>query len=87
VNLAQSPGTYRFQTRSAPLHGDAGGIADLDPDAAWAGPIDAIDPLGHDALGANPAIVRECGKPILDNVFVQQDACLNIAQQVRQRRP
>jgi hypothetical protein len=35
------------------LHSDAGGIANLDPDAARAG--SAIDLLRHDALGAKPA--------------------------------
>jgi hypothetical protein len=43
-----------------PLHGDAGGIADLDPDAARAGSIGAVDLLRHDALGTEPASV---GRP------------------------
>jgi hypothetical protein len=69
-----------------PLHGDAGGVADLDPDAARAGPIGAVDPLRYDALGAKLARVSQHGRPILDDVFVQQDAWLGLAQQSRQRR-
>jgi hypothetical protein len=68
-----------------PLHGNAGGIADLDPDAARAGAICAIDLLGNDALGAKPARMGEHGKPIFGNVFVKQDAGLSIAQQADQR--
>jgi hypothetical protein len=36
-------------------HSDAGGIADLDPDAARAGSIGAVDSFGNDALCAKPA--------------------------------
>jgi hypothetical protein len=42
-----------------PPHGDAGGIADLDPDAARTGSIGAIDLLRHDALGPKLAGVRD----------------------------
>jgi hypothetical protein len=78
------PEARRFQI-SLPLYGDAGGIADLDPGAARAGPIGAVDPLRHDALGAKLARMGEHSRPILGDVFVQQDASLGIAQQARQR--
>jgi hypothetical protein len=61
-------------------HSDAGGIADLDPDAARARSIRAIDLLRHDALGARPARMGEHGRPILGDVFLKPDASLGIAQ-------
>jgi hypothetical protein len=67
-----------------PLHGYACGIADLNPDAARSGPVGAIDRLRHDTLGAKLARVSEHGRPILDDVFVQQDACLGLAQHKRE---
>jgi hypothetical protein len=70
---------------SLPLHGDAGGIADLDPDAARAGSIGTVHPLGNDALGAEPACTGKHDRPIFGNVFVKQNASLGIAQQSRQR--
>jgi hypothetical protein len=36
-------------------------------------------------LGFKPARMGEHGRPILGDVFVQQDACLGMAQQPRQR--
>jgi hypothetical protein len=42
-----------------PLHGDARGIADLDPDAARTGQVGAIDLLRNDALGAKLTSVRD----------------------------
>ena len=42
-----------------PLYREAGGIADLDPDAARTGSIGAVDLLRHDAFGAKPAGVCE----------------------------
>jgi hypothetical protein len=68
-----------------PLHRNAGEIADLNPDAARAGAVGAIDPLRYDALGAKPARVVEHGRPILGEVFVEQDTSLGIAQQACQR--
>jgi hypothetical protein len=68
-----------------PLHGDAGGIADLDPDAARSGLIGAIDLLRHDALGTKLARMCEHGRPVLGYVFVKQDAGLETAQQLYQR--
>jgi hypothetical protein len=65
--------------------GDADGIADLDPDAARAGTVGAIDLLRNDALGTELARMGEYGSPIVGNVFVKQDASLGIAQQPRQR--
>jgi hypothetical protein len=48
-----------------PLHGDAGGIADLDPDRTRTGPVCAVDSLGNDALNAKPVSVRENGGTVL----------------------
>jgi hypothetical protein len=59
----------------------AGGIADLDPDAARAGSIPAVDSFGNDALCANPAGVREDDGAVLGEVFIEQDASRGIAQQ------
>jgi hypothetical protein len=73
------------KSRSAPLHGDAGRIADLDPDAARAGLIGAIDLFRHDTLGAKPVSVCEDDRAVLGDVFIEQDAGLGIAQQPRQR--
>jgi hypothetical protein len=56
------------------LHGHAGGIAHLDPDAARAGSIRTIDLLRHDALSAKPASVRDDDRAVLGNAFVEQDA-------------
>jgi hypothetical protein len=64
--------------------GDAGGIADLDPDEARPGLIGAIDLLRNDALSAEAACMRN-GWAVLGYVFVKQYASLNIAQQPRQR--
>jgi hypothetical protein len=53
---------HRFQKLTPlPLHGNAGGIADPDPNTARTGLIRAIDLLRHDALRAKPAGVREDG--------------------------
>jgi hypothetical protein len=68
-----------------PLHGDAGGIADLDPGRTRTGSIPAIDSLGNDAFCAKPASVREDDRAVLGDVLVEQDAGLGIAQQARQR--
>jgi hypothetical protein len=68
-----------------PLHGDAGGIADFDPDPARAGPIGTVNPLGNDTFGPKLTSVREHGRPILGDVFVKQDAGLGIAESSRQR--
>jgi hypothetical protein len=54
-----------------PLHRDAGGIADLDPDRARTGSISAVDLLRDDTLGAKPASVGENDRAILGNVFVE----------------
>ena len=67
-----------------PLHRKAGGIADLDPDAARTGSIRAVDFLRHNPLGAKLAGVREDDSTVLNDVFVE-DASLGIAQQPRQR--
>jgi hypothetical protein len=61
------------------LHGDAGGIADFDPDAARAGAVGAVHLLGNDTLGAKLTSVRKDGGAIFDNVFVKQDAGLGAA--------
>ena len=37
------------------------------------------------ALGTKPAGVREHDSAVLDNVFIEQEASLGIAQQLRQR--
>jgi hypothetical protein len=42
-----------------PLHGDAGRIADLHPDAARAGLVGVIDLLRNDTLGTEPVSIRE----------------------------
>jgi hypothetical protein len=68
-----------------PLHGDARGIADFDPDAARTGSIGTVNSLGNDTLGAKLTSVRKDGKPILGEVFVQQDAGLDATQEARQR--
>src|SRR5215831_11887573 len=68
-----------------PLHRDACGIANLDPNPARTRLIGAIHPLGDNALGFKPAGVREHGRAVLGNVFVEQDASLSTAQQLRQR--
>jgi hypothetical protein len=57
---------------SLPLHRDAGGIADLNPDAARAGLVGAVDPLRNDALGAQLARMRKNGRAIPGDVFVQE---------------
>jgi hypothetical protein len=49
-----------FPLRSR-LHGDACGIADLDPDAARAGLIGGIHLLGNDAVSAKLASMGEDG--------------------------
>jgi hypothetical protein len=49
-----------------------------DLDTARAGSIGAIDFLRHDALGPEPAGVREDDRAVLDDVFIE-------AQQLRQR--
>ena len=54
-----------------PLHRNAGGIPDLDPERARTRPIGAVDPLGDDALGAKPASVGENRSAVLRNVFVE----------------
>jgi hypothetical protein len=54
-----------------PLHCDACGIADLDPDAARASRYVLFDLLRHDALGAKAASVREDETAILGDVFVE----------------
>ena len=57
---------------AGPLHRDAGGIADLDPDRARTGSVGgAVDLLGDDALGAKPASVGENRSAVLRNVFVE----------------
>jgi len=68
-----------------PLHRNAGGIPDLDPDRARTRPIGAVDPLGDDALGAKPASMSEHGRTVLGNVFIEQDASLDTPQQACQR--
>src|SRR5258708_7792512 len=68
-----------------PLHRDASRIAHLDPDRARSGSIGAVHPLGDDTLGAKPASVLEHGRAIFGDVFVEQDASLDTAQQSRQR--
>jgi hypothetical protein len=68
-----------------PLHGYAGGIADLDPDAARTGAIRAIDLLRHDAFRTKPAGVREDDNAVLGDVFVdreQQRAAADVAEPV-----
>ncbi len=60
------------------------GLRTLDPDAARTGSVGAVDPLRNDAFSAKSARMGEHGQPIFDNVFVQQDACLGVAQQPRQ---
>ncbi len=77
-DIAQDTGQIR-QSRGARR------IADLDPYRARAGPVGAVYPLRHDALGAEPAGVREHGRTILGDVFIEQDAGLGPAQQARQR--
>jgi hypothetical protein len=54
-----------------PLHGDAGGIADLDPDATRARSIGAIDSLGNDAFCAEPARMGEDDRAVLGDVFIE----------------
>jgi hypothetical protein len=64
------------------LHGDAGGIADIDPDGT---PISTIHLLRDDAFGAKPTSVRKDGSAVFSNVFVEKDAGRTIAQEPRQR--
>jgi hypothetical protein len=54
------------------LHGDAGGIADFDPDTTQPEPVAAA--LGNDTLGAKLARVGEDRRTILGDVFVEEDA-------------
>ena len=67
-----------------PLHGNARRIANLHPDRAWPGSIGAINLLGNDSLGTQPASVLEHGRAIPGNVFVEQDVSVGTAQQTRQ---
>src|SRR5262249_28860114 len=60
------------------------GIADLDPDWARTGSIDAIYPLRDDAFGAEPARVREHRRAALCDVFIEQNASLDNADESRQ---
>jgi hypothetical protein len=77
---------FSLAARNAlPLHGDAGGITNLDPDAAPAGLIGAVDLLRYDALGTNAARMAEHSRPIFGGVFVKQDASHSIAPQPRRR--
>jgi hypothetical protein len=46
-----------------PLHGDAGGIADLDPDRTRTGSRGAVDTFGDDAFCTGPASAREDDDP------------------------
>jgi hypothetical protein len=50
---AQPRGSSISNLASLPLHGEAGGMADLDPDAARSGPVGAVHLLGNDALSAS----------------------------------
>ena len=68
-----------------PLHRDAGGIADLDPDRTSTGSVGAIHSLRDDALGTKLASVLEHGRTVLGDVLVEQNASLDTAQQPRQR--
>jgi hypothetical protein len=68
-----------------PRHGDAGGIAHLDPDRARTGSLGAVDLLGDDPLGTKPASVLEHRRAIPGDMFVEHDARLGVAQQSRQR--
>src|SRR5215831_14946928 len=68
-----------------PLHPDAPRIADLDPHRTRPRSISAVDLLGDDALDAKPASVRERGRTVLCEVFVEQDARIDVAQQSRHR--
>jgi hypothetical protein len=43
----------------------------LDPGAARAGQVGAVDPLPNDALGAKLAGVRKDGRAVLGDVFVE----------------
>src|SRR5262245_36534244 len=74
--------TFQF---SFALHSQAVRIAHLDPDRARTGSIGAVDLLGDDARGAEPASVGENDRTILSHVFVEEDASTGVAQQPRQR--
>jgi hypothetical protein len=54
-----------------PLHGYAGGVTDLDPDAARSGPVGTVNPLRNDSVGAKLASVRKDSGAILGNMFVK----------------
>jgi hypothetical protein len=71
ASVCKLPGLSVPNLGALPLHGDARGIADLDPDAARARQVGAVDLLRHDALGAEPTRVGEHGKAIFGNVFVK----------------
>jgi hypothetical protein len=82
---APPPGDSSIPIRAAlPLHSDACGIADFNPDTARAGSIGTVQSLGNNALGAEPARIGEHGRPIFSDVLVEQDASLRIAQEPRQ---
>jgi hypothetical protein len=87
ASSTMAPGSSIPYLAALPLHSHAGGIADLDPDAARAGSIRAIDLLRNCALGPKLARMGEHGRPIFGNVFVQQDSSLGVGQQARQRSP
>ena len=70
-----------------PLHRNAGGIPDLDPDRARTRPIGAIHPLRDNALGAKPAGVLEYGGTVLGNVFVERDTAPRCRGAVAPARP
>jgi len=53
------------------------------PGTAWIGKC--RPPARDDALGAKPASVGENRRAVLRNVFVEQDAGLDTAQQLHQR--
>jgi hypothetical protein len=63
------------------LPGDAGGMSDLDPDTAQAGLIGGVELALRRCPQRKPASVREDDRSILNDVFIEQDASLGIAQQ------
>jgi hypothetical protein len=56
---------------SLPLHGDAGGIADLDPDGVTGRTDRYPDRLGNDTLGTKPARMGEQESAHLRNFFAE----------------
>jgi hypothetical protein len=80
-----SPGSPIPLLAALSLHRGAGRIPDLHPDPTGTRLTGAVGALRDDAFSAKPAGMFEHRRAIPDDLFVEHDACLGIAQQSRQR--